>query len=240
MENKEFQEEGIDLVWLFYALIKKAWLIVLVAVVCACGTAGYTKFRIDPTYTSKATMLVLTKETTLTSLADLQLGTQLTKDYTILITSQPVLNEVIENLGLNMNYKALKGRVSIENPEDTRILYVSVTLNDAKQAKAVVDELVNVSSAYIAEQMDITAPRIIEYGELTGTKTGPNMTKNALMGFLAGAFIVCAILVIMELLNDTIQTEDDVERYLSIPTLAVVPDKSEEQKKLRSEKGRAK
>lgn len=240
MENKEFQEEGIDLVWLFYALIKKAWLIILVAVVCACGMAAYTKFRIDPTYTSKATMLVLTKETTLTSLADLQLGTQLTKDYTILITSQPVLDEVIENLGLNMNHKSLKGRVSIENPEDTRILYVSVTLNDAKQAKAVVDELVNVSSAYIAEQMDITAPRIIEYGELTGTKTGPNMTKNAAMGFLAGALIVCAILVIMELLNDTIQTEDDVERYLSIPTLAVVPDKSEEQKKLRMEKGRSK
>lgn len=240
MENKEFREEGIDLVWLFYALIKKVWLIVLVAVVCACGAAGYTHFRIDPTYTSTATMLVLTKETTLTSLADLQLGTQLTKDYTILITSQPVLDEVIENLGLKMNHKALKGCVSIENPEDTRILYVSVTLNDAKQAKAVVDELVAVSSEYIAEQMDITAPKIIEHGEMTGTKTGPNMTKNAIMGFLAGAFIVCAIIVVMELLNDTVQTEEDIERYLGIPTFAVVPDKNEEQKKIRFEKGKAK
>ena len=106
MENKTFEEE-IDLVWLFYALFKKLWLIIAVAVVCACGMAGYTHFSIDPTYTSTSTMLVLTKETTLTSLADLQLGSQLTKDYTVLITSRPVLDQVIENLDLKMNYKQL-------------------------------------------------------------------------------------------------------------------------------------
>ena len=79
MEKKVFDEE-IDLVWIFYSLIKKIWLIVIVAAVTACGMAGYTYFRTEPTYTSTSTMLVLTKETTLTSLADLQIGSQLTKD----------------------------------------------------------------------------------------------------------------------------------------------------------------
>ena len=235
MENKTFEEE-IDLVWLFYALFKKLWLIIAVAVVCACGMAGYTRFRIEPTYTSTSTMLVLTKETTLTSLADLQLGSQLTKDYTVLITSRPVLDQVIENLDLKMNYKQLKSKVSIDNPEDTRILTVSVTTNNAKQAKAIVDELAAVSSAFIGDKMEVTPPKIIEEGEDNGTKTGPNLTKNTMVGFLAGALLVCVIIVVLELLNDSIQTEEDIERYLAIPTLAVVPDKTETQKKEKKEK----
>lgn len=230
MENKVFEEE-IDLVWLFYALFKKLWLIIAVAVVCACGMAGYTHLRIEPTYTSTSTMLVLTKETTLTSLADLQLGSQLTKDYTVLITSRPVLDEVIENLDLKMNYKQLKGKVSIDNPEDTRILSISVTTNDAKQAKAIVDELASVSSTFIGDMMEVTPPKIIEDGEFIGTKTGPSLTKNTVIGFAVGALLVCAVIVVLELLNDTIQTEEDIERYLGVPTLAVVPNRNETLKK---------
>ena len=229
MENKTFEEE-IDLVWLFYALFRKLWLIIAVAVVVAFGMAGYTYFKVEPTYTSSSTMLVLTKETTLTSLADLQLGSQLTKDYTILITSRPVLDQVIENLDLDMNYKQLKKQVSIENPEDTRILSIAVTMNDAEQAKAVVDELASVSSSFIGDKMEVTPPKIIEEGEVAGTKTGPSITKNTMIGFLAGAFLVCFVIVILELLNDSVQTEEDIEKYLELPTLAVVPSKVEKKK----------
>lgn len=230
MENKTYEEE-INLVWLFYALFRKLWLIIAVAVIFASGMAGYTYLGIEPTYTSSSTMLVLTKETTLTSLADLQIGSQLTKDYTILITSRPVLDQVIENLKLDMNYKQLKGKISISNPEDTRILSISVTLNDAEMAKAVVDELSKVSSVFIGDKMEVTPPKIIEEGEISGTKTGPNITRNAMVGFFAGALLVCAVIVVLELLNDAIHTEEDVERYLNIPTLAVVPDRTEAEKR---------
>lgn len=225
MEKKSFEDE-INLVWLFYALLKRIWLIIIVAVIFACGTAAYTFFRIQPTYTSTSTMLVLTKETTLTSLADLQLGSQLTKDYTVLIASRPVLEEVIVNLDLDMNYKQLRQRVAFENPEDTRILMISVTLNDAKMAKTVVDELAVVASEFIADKMEVAPPKIIEEGEVSGTKTGPNMSKNALIGFVAGAVLVCVIIVIMELMDDSIQTEEDIEKYLEVPMLALVPDKT--------------
>jgi len=233
MEKKSFEDE-INLGWLLYALLNKIWIIIVVAVVFACGTAAYTFFKIEPTYTSTSTMLVLTKETTLTSLADLQIGSQLTKDYTVLITSRPVLEEVIVNLDLDMNYKQLRQQVAFENPEDTRILMISVTLNNAKMAKTVVDELAVVSSEFIADKMEVSAPKIIEEGEVSGIKTGPNISRNTLIGFLAGALLVCVIVVIMELLDDSIQTEDDIEKYLDIPMLALVPakpDASAKQKK---------
>lgn len=230
MENNKTFEEEIDLVWLAYALLRKIWLILAAAVLTACLVAGYTFFRIKPTYASTSTMLVLTKETTLTSLTDLQIGSQLTKDYSVLITSRPVLEEVIENLELKMNYKSLKSKISVENPEDTRLLFITVTMNDAQMAKAVVDELSVVSSEFIGDKMEVTPPKIVEEGEI-GSKTGPSITKNAMMGFVIGAFLVCVVIIVLELLNDTIQKEEDIERYLGIPTLAVIPDKTKGQKK---------
>ena len=203
MENNKTFEEEIDLVW----LVGMRFIAFIAAVVTASMVAGYTFFRIEPTYSSTSTMLVLTKETTLTSLTDLQIGSTLTKDYSVLITSRPVLESVIENLGLKMGHKALKGRISVDNPEDTRLLFITVTMNDAKQAKAVVDELSIVASEFIGDKMEVTPPKIIEQGEI-GSKNGPSITKNAMVGFLAGAFLVCVIIVVLELLNDTIKKKN--------------------------------
>jgi len=225
MENKRIQEEDtIDLGRLFFAVRKRIWLILVVGLLGACAAAGYTKFFVTSTYTSTSTMLVLTKETTLASLADLQLGSQLTKDYTVLINSRPVLEQVIENLDLDMDYKTLRGSITIDNPVDTRILTLSVVQSDPEMAKAVVDELAKVSSAYIGDKMEVTPPKIIEDGEFPFYKTSPNMSKNVLVGFLLGAVLIMGVIVVLELLDDTVKNEDDIDYYLGIPTLAVVPD----------------
>lgn len=225
MENKRIQEEDtIDLGRLLFALKKKIWIILVVGLLGACGAAGYTKFFITPTYTSTSTMLVLTKETTLASLADLQLGSQLTKDYTVLINSRPVLEQVIDNLGLSTTYRELRSCITVENPTDTRILSISVVQQDAELAKLVVDELAEVSSAYIGDKMEVTPPKIIENGEFPLYKTSPSMSKNVMLGFFAGVVIVIVIVAVLEFLDDTVKNEDDIENYLGIPTLAVVPD----------------
>lgn len=240
MENKKIQEEDtIDLGRLFFAVRKKIWLILVVGLLGACGAAGYTKLFVTPTYTSTSTMLVLTKETTLASLADLQLGSQLTKDYTVLINSRPVLEQVIENLNLDMDYKSLRESITIDNPVDTRILTLSVVQSDPEMAKAVVDELAKVSSAYIGDKMEVTPPKIVEEGEFPVYKTSPNMRKNVMLGFLVGAVLIAGIVIALELLDDTVKNEDDIERYLEIPTLAVVPDVSAD-KKNRKKKQREK
>ena len=240
MENKRIQEEDtIDLGRLFFAVRKKIWLILVVGLLAASGAAGYTKFFVTPTYTSTSTMLVLTKETTLASLADLQLGSQLTKDYTVLINSRPVLEQVIENLSLDIDYKSLRESITIDNPVDTRILTLSVVQSDPEMAKAVVDELAKVSSAYIGDKMEVTPPKIVEEGEFPVYKTNPNMRKNVMLGFLVGAVLIAGIVIVLELLDDTVKNEDDIERYLEIPTLAVVPDVSAD-KKNRKKKQREK
>ncbi len=207
MGNSYEEEIEIDLREIFYAIKKKILVIIAVGLLCACVSCVYTKLFVSPIYTSSSTMLVLTKETTLASVADLQLGSQLTKDYSVLITSRPVLEEVIVNLGLDTDYKELRESVVVTNPDDTRILQLSVEDSDAAMAKKIVDELASVSSAYIGDKMEVVPPKIIEEGEIPTTRTSPNMKKIAVLGLLAGFLVSGGIVTVMTVMNDTIKTE---------------------------------
>ena len=226
-KTHEEDEIEIDLRELFFAL-KKRILIILAALVAGAVIAGaYTKLLITPVYSATSTMLVLTKETTLASLADLQIGSQLTGDYSILITSRTVLEDVIDELGLDMDYRTLRANVSINNPSDTRILELTVTNLDPQMAKKIVDTLAKVSSEFIGDQMEIVGPKIIEEGEVPAAQTSPSLKKNVMVGALAGFVLAAGVVVLMTILNDTIKSEDDIEKYLGIPTLANIPDRKD-------------
>ena len=222
----ETEEIEIDLLQLWNAVRHRIWLVLLAGFIVADIAFAITKFLITPMYSSSATMLVVTKETTLSSLADLQLGSQLTNDYEIMITSRPVLQEAIEELGLEISYKRLRNMITISNPNDSRMLIISTMQPDPELAKSVVDTVAQISSEYIAEKMEVTAPKIIEEGEVPIFQSSPNLLRNTaiggMLGIIAAVFLICVAVI----LNDSIQTEDDIERYLQLPVLAVVPDKS--------------
>lgn len=220
-------EVEIDLREIFYALKAKILLILMVALIGACVAAAYTQFLMTPIYSSTSSMLVLSKETTLTSLADLQLGASLTSDYTVLITSTPVLEQVIENLNLDMTTEQLKDTVTINNPTDTRILEITVDNADSTLAKDIVDEIANVSSSYIGDKMEVIPPKIIEVGKIATVRTSPSVKKNTALGFLLGFVACAAVVVIFAVMDDTIKTEEDIEKYLGISVLAKVPDRKD-------------
>ncbi len=221
------QTEEIDLIEIFYALKRRLLLILAAGLLCGCLSCIYAKVFITPTYTSTSSILVLSKETTLTSIADLQLGTQLTKDYQVLIKSTSVVEKVIQNLGLDMSVAALKNCISISNPADTRVLYLSVTHSDAALAAAIVNELSNVASDYVGDKMEVIPPKVIEVGEIPTSKTAPNVTRYAFMGLLLGIVVCCGIIALIVIMDDTIKSEDDIARYLELPTLATVPDRKD-------------
>lgn len=236
----ETEEIEIDLLQLWNAVRHRIWLVLLAGFVVADIAFAITKFLITPMYSSSATMLVVTKETTLSSLADLQLGSQLTNDYEILISSRPVLQETIEELNLDTDYKHLRNTITISNPNDSRMLIISTLQADPELAKSVVDTVAGISSEYIAEKMEVTAPKIIEEGEVPLTQSSPSLLRNTaiggLLGILAAVFLICVAVI----LNDSIQTEDDIERYLQLPVLAVVPDKNGNTRKSADRKKAAK
>lgn len=228
MNSYENDEIEIDLLELLHALKKRIWIILAVTIICGGVSGIFSKLVLTPQYTSTAMVYILSKETTLTSLADLQIGSQLTKDYAVIVTSRPVLEDVVEKLNLKLTYEELEEKVTIDNPKDTRILSISVFDPDPEMAKAIVDEIAITSSEYIAEIMEMIPPKMIEDGEIPLKKTSPSNAKNAMIGALAGFVLVCGFIVMEVLMNDTIRTEDDVEKYLGLTVLAMVPERKGE------------
>ena len=227
METKkvyENEEVEIDLLELLAALKRRIWLILLAAVIGGGIAGAFSKFVLTPQYTSTAMMYILSKETTLTSLADLQIGSQLTKDYEVIVKSRPILEDVIQSLGLNLTHEELEEKITLENPTDTRILSISVEDPDPVMAKTIVDEIANASSEYIGDIMEMVPPKMIEDGEVPQKKSSPSNGRNAVLGALIAVMLVCGSIVLQVLLNDTVQTED-VAKYLELTVLASVPER---------------
>lgn len=217
----------IDISELLFLIKRKLWLIILSAIMMGAVSFLFTKFMVTPLYTSSSQFLVLTKETTLTSLANLQLSNYLTNDYKELVLSAPVLKEVVENLELDFDYKTLKKKISINNPEDTRILIMTVEDIDPERACVIVDELAEVAAKYIGETMEMTPPKIIGNGEVNPNPSSPSIVKNTALGVMLGIVISVALVVLMAMMDDTIKSEEDIEKYLNVSNLASVPDRKD-------------
>ena len=126
-----------------------------------------------------------------------------------------------------MTAENLKESVRINNPTDTRILEITVDNPDSTMAKKIVDEIANVSSSYIGDKMEVIPPKIIEVGKIATERTSPSVMKNSVIGFLLGFLACAAIVVVYAVMDDTIKTEEDIEKYLGVSVLAKVPDRKD-------------
>ena len=227
-ENLQNQTDiEIDLREIFFAIKKWIWVIMLASFLGGLVAFCYSRFAITPIFTAENSMLVLTKETTLASLADLQMGSQLTSDYKVLTTSRPVLEEVISNLNLNTTYEKLKYNVTVTNPKDTRILSISVKHPSPQMALTIVREIAEVASDFIGEMMEVVPPKIIDKGVLPQKKTSPSNTRNAIIGILIGGVLSSGVVILSAILDDTIKTEEDIEKFLDLSVLSAVPDRKD-------------
>ena len=229
MTRRPQPQDTIDLLELGKELLKH-WFIICVAVVAGGVLAfAYSKLLITPQYESTATMYILTKETTLTSLADLQIGTQLTNDYKVVVTTRTILQDTLEELGLSdvLNYKQFKQKITITNPTSSRILEITVKDPDPVRARDLTNALAKNASDFIADTMEITPPKIIEEGIVAEQKSSPSNGKNTAIGALIGFVIAAGIVTVMFLMNDAVTTEDDVKKYLELSVLASLPNRKE-------------
>ncbi len=224
MQDKPQEENEIDLLELFYVVLHKWKMIVLsLFLTGACGCL-ISVFLITPQYESTSVLYVLSKSTSITSLADIQMGSSLTNDYVEVVTSRPIIEQVIQNLGLtDETYESLKDKVSIDNPANTRLLKITVRDPQADVAKAIADELADVSKSFISIKMDQAAPTVTQYGYADGEPVTPNTVKNTVLGALIGAVLAIGVVIVSYLLNDTIMTTDDIEKKLGMTVLASIP-----------------
>jgi capsular polysaccharide biosynthesis protein len=147
-----------------------------------------------------------------------------------------------------MDYKQLSTMISLTNPSDTRVLKITVTSTDKQLACDIANTLADVSVEYLPDTMSTNAPNIAQVARVSDGKVGPSYSKYTVMGALIGAVIYCMIVIIGYLLDDTIHSAEDLERYFGIVPLTTIPeseqfrskDGSEDDMKKRFANGRKK
>lgn len=216
-------EITIDLLDLLRQLLLHWKLVAVCMILCGGSAFLYCRFFVTPLYSSTSGLYVFSKSTSVTSLADLQIGSSLTNDYETVITGRPVLDRVIVRLKLKETYESLKSKINITNPSDSRILYITVTDPDPEQAKEIADRTASIAATFISQKMDQDPPSIIQTGYTDGAPVSPRTKRTALIAMLLGFLAASAFIVIRHLLNDTIMTPEDVQEKLGLNVLASLP-----------------
>ena len=244
MENQvtnNNDEIEIDLGEVFHLVISKLGVIILSGILLGVLSIIGTMLFITPKYESTSKIMVLNKQdnNTLTS-ADMQTSTQLTKDYAELIQSRTVLEGVIAQLNLDMTYKEMLQKVSVETSSDSRIVSISVTDEDPYTASEIANAVRDMAAEHIQSVMDIEAVNVVDTANIPNEKASPSLAKNGVIGGLLGVIIAMAAVIIIYLTNDTIKVEEDVERYLGLSVLGSIPfsEKESRSKKKKSRKRR--
>lgn len=221
--NYDDQEEEIDLLELFSEIAHRWKLVLLVMLICATLAGAFYMLFVEPTYQAD-TQIYITNTDSIVSFSDLQLSSALTEDYAKIIKSRTVLKRVIKEMKLDMDFEELGELITVENPDGTHIIQISVVCNDMELSKNIANALMNIGVEQIYQIIGSSEPTIIDYAEADAViELMPSVFKYLAIGALAGAVLVCAIIVVMTLMNTSIKTEEDIEKYLHIPVLSAVP-----------------
>ncbi len=227
-ERKNNDEVEIDLRQIFSVIFSKIVVIIIVGLIFGVAALIGSKLFIKPTYQTKISMIVLNRQSQgTTTYNDLQSSTQLTQDYMVLIKHRAVTGKVISELNLDMTNEKLSKMISVSTQSNTRILDVVVSSHDPYQAKQIADKVAQVAADYIVETMQTEKVTIMgdERGEapLPTKPVSPNLKRNGAIAAILGLLLATAVVVIRFVMNDRINTSEDVEKYLGLSTLALIP-----------------
>ncbi len=232
------QEEAfysVDLITLAKVLWKNILVIALVAVLAGSAAFGYTAFLVDPQYQATASLYVNSSTFSLgntnfsISTAELNTSRSLVSIYLYILESRTTMEEVIKEAELNYTPERLRSMISSKSVSNTSAFEVTVTSSDPAEVELIANTIAKILPDRIAEIVDGTSVRIVDYAIIPARRSGPNLAKNTATGILAGAGISVAVIVLFSLLTDRsremISSADDLRAlFPDTMVLAMIPD----------------
>ena len=226
MNNQENQAVEIDVFAMLKTLWKRKFSIVLVALVFAIAAFGYSAFLAKKEYQSTSRIYVVSRQNqdnnALTN-SDLQAGSYLVKDYREIILSQNVLSQAIEELKLDMTPAELSKKISVSVPTDTRILSITAKDGNPKEAARIANGLRNVAAEKIISVTKVSDVTTLDEAEVPQSPSSPNIRRNVLLGFIAGAGLMVVLMVVADVFDDRVKRPEDIEELMGLTLLGIVP-----------------
>lgn len=240
MENKEYME--IDLLKLVKALWRKALVIILIAAIFAAGAFAYTLFFISPSYDATASFYVNNSSFSVGSTSfsisssELSASNNLVNIYIYILQSRTTLEDVIAKGSLNCNYETLSKMITAKAIQNTAAFDVTVRCSNPVEAEHIANTIAEVLPSRIAEIVDGSSVRIVDYAIVPAHRSAPSYTKNTVIGFLAGAILAAGIVTVKFLIDErndvVIHSSDELRKlYPDIKVLALIPDMRLSEKK---------
>lgn len=234
-KNKESQYVEIDLAELFIALCKKAWLIAIATVLVGAIVGAYACFFITPTYKASAMMYVNNNSVsvggTSFDLSDINAAKSLVNTYIVILNSRNVLNDVIEESGVDYSYKELKQMITTGAVDSTEVFEVVVTSTNPEEAELIANSICSVLPQKIASIVESSSVRIVDSAVLPEKKSAPHITMYAFVGMLIGFVASCGVIIVLKLSDNTITSEEFLINNYKYPVLSVIPDFDDEHQK---------
>ncbi|MCR5609935.1 MAG: hypothetical protein K6G26_12825 [Lachnospiraceae bacterium] len=219
-------EQTIDLLELFNLLVKHIKFIAVITILVATGTYVFSKTFIPPKYSSSALLYVENKSATSEALSinDLSVAQKLVDTCTIIFTSDTVMSTLASDSRVGYSADVLKSMISVSSEKNTECMRISVECYDPDEATYLTNKMIEICMSEYS--------RIIKSGTITEispasnvkTPTSPKPLKNAIIGFLLGAVLASAIVIVNSLLDTSIKPTDDLTKLYDIPVFAEIAD----------------
>ena len=226
MKNQESKEIELDVVSLFKTLWRRKFSILSTALIFALAALGYSTFVAKKTYQSTSRIYVVSRqnqENNALTNQDLQAGSYLVKDYREIILSQNVLSQAIEELKLDMTPGELSKKISVAVPTDTRILSITASDADPKEAARIANGLKDVAAEKIIAVTKVSDVTTLDEAVVPQNPSSPNIKRNVLLGFVVGGVFISALVILSEVLDDRVKKPEDVEEVMGVTLIGVIP-----------------
>ena len=220
MEEMEIDlKEYLDIIW------SKKWLILGITLLATLISGLVSFFVLQPVYEASTTIMIGKSNTSEQSIKydDVMLNQKLVNTYSEIIKSNTVLEEVVSNLKLGQSATQQKENVTVNPIGDTEIIEIKVNNSDPVLATNIANDLSEVSMENVKEIMKIDNVQVIDRAEVPNDPVKPNEIMNIIIAAVLGFMIGIGIVFLREYLDNTITSPNDIEKYLDLSVIGVIP-----------------
>lgn len=216
----------IDLRELMRNLARKAWLLVLCAVIVAVAAYIYTAAFVTPLYRAQVTLYINNSVYSGSQIeaSDLATSQRLAITCKYILQTDRVLSKVIEQTGWDLKPSQIRGAISASSPEETEIFIVSVVHSDPHVAAQLANAIAQVAPGEISSIIAGSSTKVIDFADVPSAPYSPSKTRNAVIGALVGLLLAVGIVVLEMMLDVQIRSEEELGKISNIVVLGRIPD----------------
>lgn len=230
------EEVEIDLMEYINIIKRRLWIVIMLPLLFSLLSGVVTIFYLPEIYEADSTVYVISNRNVMEDnlnvsvsqsdmMSDLRLSDILANDYQELVRRRVVLNEVIDSLGYQqiLSPSQLSNMITVDLKRNTRIMQIKVKNEDPQMAAILADRVTQVLSEIVSDRFELENITIIDEAIVPTNPVSPRLNLNIAIAFVLGLMVALGVAFLLEYLDNTLKTGDDVEKYLKLPVLAVVP-----------------